>query len=132
MQYALKYKEIRKIFSLSQAELASISGTSRSVISQIEIGKFNPTLENIAAIHNNLQIPYSFFFDKNVNLNVNPIVNPIVNLIDQKGSNQIGSFLNEPTVHFRITEDRRDNILLVPIKARAGYLAGYGDPEYIE
>ena len=27
---------------------------------------------------------------------------------------------------------RQGNVLLVPVKAHAGYLAGYGDPEYIE
>jgi phage repressor protein C with HTH and peptisase S24 domain len=44
---------------------------------------------------------------------------------------------NEVKYHFgvprvvTVTETRQDNIVYVPIKARAGYLTGYGDPEYI-
>lgn len=31
-----------------------------------------------------------------------------------------------------VDNTRQENILFVPIKARAGYLLGYGDPEYIQ
>lgn len=65
--------------------------------------------------------------EKNVNLNVNPIVNLIgqKELFDQAKKEVSG-------LHPGITGPRRENIMLVPVKARAGYLAGYGDREYIE
>src|SRR6202008_3862673 len=31
-----------------------------------------------------------------------------------------------------VEPDGNENILYVPVKARAGYLLGYGDPEFIE
>lgn len=52
--------------------------------------------------------------------NVDLIVDPIVDLIPK----------NDPDL--LIKGQKRGSIILVPVKARAGYLSGYGDPEYIE
>src|SRR5690606_12945511 len=30
-----------------------------------------------------------------------------------------------------VSPDNEDNVEMVPVRAKAGYLAGYGDPEYI-
>jgi transcriptional regulator with XRE-family HTH domain len=128
MDYALKYKELRKNKGLSQEEFAILSGTSRSIISQIEIGKLKPSLENIASVVRNLKIPYAYFFEDDIGLNVHLNVHPNVHLIDQKEQLTVNDSLNEAGESYA----RRGNVLLVPVKAQAGYLAGYGDPEYIE
>lgn len=62
--------------------------------------------------------------EENVQVNVQPNVQPI----DKKRPSQKNDLLNEAGEGYA----RRGSVLLVPVKARAGYLAGYGDPEYIE
>jgi transcriptional regulator with XRE-family HTH domain len=124
LDYAKKYRELRHQLGLSQAKFAIKSGTSRSIISQIEIGKLKPSLENIATVVKTFSLSYSYFFDENVNLNVNPIVN----LIPKKDRLNERDVLNES----QEAGYGKRGILLVPVKAQAGYLAGYGDPEYIE
>jgi len=58
-----------------------------------------------------------------------PNVAPIIAPNDKKEPHQIT--ITTPKV---ITVDfqKRENIVFVPVKAAAGYLNGYGDPEYIE
>ena len=133
MSYALKYKELRKNAGLSQEEFAIISGTSRSVISQIEIGKLKPSLENIAMLAKNLKIPYSYFFEEDVKVNDKKAFNGKMPLPLKEQFDKYDEVQDEiKGLHFRITGSRRENIILVPVKARAGYLAGYGDQEWIE
>ena len=50
VDYALKIKELRKHLKLTQKKFAEDLGVSRSIISQIEIAKFNPTLEMIEGV----------------------------------------------------------------------------------
>lgn len=54
------------------------------------------------------------------NKNVHLIVHPNVHLIPK----------NDPDL--LIKGPKRGSIILVPVKARAGYLSGYGDPEFID
>lgn len=65
--------------------------------------------------------------EKNVHLNVHPNVY----LIDKKSHLDLTDEKNS-RLHFQITGTRRKKIILVPVKAQAGYLAGYGDQEWIE
>lgn len=55
---------------------------------------------------------------------------PKGDLIDKIHDQISKDAVNDPG-HFDIT-GRKAKVLLVPVKARAGYLAGYGDPEYYE
>jgi phage repressor protein C with HTH and peptisase S24 domain len=62
----------------------------------------------------------------------NPHLNPHLNPHPKdKIHDQIGKDVVNDPGHFDITS-RKAKVLLVPVKARAGYLAGYGDPEYYE
>ncbi len=66
---SLKIKELRKHLRLTQDQFAADLSVSRSIISQIEIGKFKPTLEllnDIARIYN---IDANYFFNENFALN---------------------------------------------------------------
>lgn len=70
IDYALKIKELRKFLSLTQEQLGENIGASRSIISQIEIGKFKPTLEMIYEIARLYSINPSFFFKENFPLSI--------------------------------------------------------------
>jgi phage repressor protein C with HTH and peptisase S24 domain len=58
-----------------------------------------------------------------------PIVAPNIAPNEIKERNQI--LITTPKVVI-LDSHKRENILFVPVKAAAGYLNGYGDPEYIE
>jgi putative transcriptional regulator len=72
IDYALKIKELRKFLSLTQEQLGENIGASRSIISQIEIGKFKPTLEMISEIARLYSINPSYFFKENFPLSKDP------------------------------------------------------------
>ena len=63
IDYALKIKELRKYLSLTQEQFAKDLGVSRSIVSQIEIGKFKPTLETLTDIARLYNIDANYFFN---------------------------------------------------------------------
>jgi transcriptional regulator with XRE-family HTH domain len=64
----LKLKKLRKLFGITQEELSKNVDVDRSIISQVEIGKFNLTSENIKKIARYYHIPYDYFFEDDFNL----------------------------------------------------------------
>lgn len=50
MKFGQKFQKLRKEASISQEELAALSGVSRGVIQQIEKGKGNPELDSLLAL----------------------------------------------------------------------------------
>jgi transcriptional regulator with XRE-family HTH domain len=63
VDYALKIKELRRYLSLTQEQLSADTGISRSRISQIEIGKFKPTLDSLTNIARIYNIDVNYFFN---------------------------------------------------------------------
>lgn len=91
MSYGRKFKEVRRAHLLSQEEFAKKLGISRSVLSQIEIDKINPTIETIkkmAAVYD-ISLNYLMRDEKDVgdimaagndvNLNKNRLREKIIN-----------------------------------------------------
>lgn len=106
-------KALRLEKGLSQEEFGVSVDLSRSAISQIESGQIYPSLETIDRIVKH----YSTNWDL-LTGNAKPTkteglreVRTVVTTVDNSG---------------------KDNIVLVPIKAQAGYLIGAQDHEYIE
>jgi transcriptional regulator with XRE-family HTH domain len=108
-------KALRLEKGLSQEEFGTPVNLSRSAVSQIESGIMYPSLESIDKIVKY----YSTSWDSLVGNpkrqkppeTIAPTVRTLVTTIDKSG---------------------KDNIVLVPIKAQAGYLQGAQQPEYIE
>jgi len=65
LDYSLKIKDLRKHLSLTQDQFAADLSVSRSIISQIEIGKFKPTLELLNDIARKYNIDANYFFNEN-------------------------------------------------------------------
>lgn len=110
-----RVKTLRTEKALSQAEFGAPVGLSRSAVSQIEGGLTYPSLESIDKIVKHYSISWESlmagtkkqkYAEKRV-----PQVRTLVTTVDQSG---------------------KDNIVLVPVKAQAGYLLGAEQPEYIE
>jgi transcriptional regulator with XRE-family HTH domain len=108
-------KSLRLEKGLSQEEFGAPVDLSRSAVSQIESGQMYPSLESIDKIVKY----YSTSWD---------------NLVGHAKGKKLAEMAVAPIRTLVTTVDKtgRDNIVLVPIKAQAGYLQGAQQPEYIE
>jgi len=108
-------KALRLEKGLSQEEFGAPVNLSRSAVSQIESGQMYPSLESIDKIVKHYSTSW----------------NNIVGIAkDQKVAESEVS--PSRTLVTTVDSSGRDNIVLVPIKAQAGYLQGSQQPEYIE
>lgn len=117
----LKY--LRKKINLTQEQMAAEAGIKRSLLGAYEEGRADPRISNL--------LKFADIFQ----MSVDQLVGQDLRAAQGKGS-QVGNG-QKPADRLRvlsITVDKhdRENIELVPQKAAAGYLNGYGDPEYLE
>lgn len=117
----LKY--LRKKINLTQEQMANEIGIKRSLLGAYEEGRADPRISNL--------LKFSEIFKMSIDQLVGQ------DLTGTNGHNLAGVQGQKPSDRLRvlsITVDKQDreNIELVPQKAAAGYLNGYGDPEYLE
>ncbi len=106
-------KALRSEKGLSQEEFGVHVDLSRSAISQIESGQIYPSLETIDKIVKH----YSTTWD-HLTGNAKPI--------------KAGGLREVHSVVTTVDNSGKDNIVMVPVKAQAGYLVGSHQQEYIE
>ncbi|MEM7368573.1 MAG: LexA family transcriptional regulator [Bacteroidota bacterium] len=120
-------KFLRKMKGLTQQELANHLGIRRSSIGAYEECRATPKYETLEKI--------SDFFRVSIDMLVKEDISQYSEE-DLAGSGGKGSFDIEGrklrVLPITIDSDGRENIELVHLKASAGYLNGYADPEYIE
>lgn len=124
-----KLKTARLLIGKSQVDAAQESGLSQRDISLLENDKkeFIPT-EYIQYLNKSgIDVNSIYKVDDNVHLNAH--LNAHLN---DKKEHYYPVNKKETDTKYRGLTSRRGNIILVPVKARAGYLAGYGDQEYYE
>lgn len=139
-------QSLRKEKGLNQDELATSLGISRATVSDYERGRSQPDLDTLLktatffgiSVDQLLGSVHPFQEEKaekkrkNVHLNVHPTVHPTDNLNGSTDVNErmMAMYNRVPAV---VTVDRsgNDSITYVPLRARAGYLAGFQDPEFI-
>jgi len=133
-------KRLKLIKPYKQAELAGFIGVTVSTWSNYEIGKTEPSLDDLVKISKFFGIPVDDLLTEG-NL-FKEIANP---KIEEKGKGK-GNLRGKPNevkeVKYAygnrmpkvVTVDSSgaDNVVLVPVRARAGYLAGHEDPEFIQ
>lgn len=147
--FANNLKLLRQKSKLKQAEIGEIAGISASNWSNYEVGKAEPDLETIVKIADVLKVSVDGLLRSDLSLiagnliDGNLILSKPESKTIEKGNvkgNLTGNLkvFSEPELVYSrmpkvVTVDSlgRDNVVLVPIKARAGYLAGYGDAEYL-
>ncbi|QCE43312.1 XRE family transcriptional regulator [Psychroserpens sp. NJDZ02] len=119
MNYISKnIKHLRSLKKLSQEGIAEELDVTRSRIGSYEENRSAPTIEFLIAFSDYFKIPIDILLRNDLT----------------KAKDFSFIELNNQRVLFPITvDDDNENLIeVVPVKASAGYLAGYDDPEYIE
>lgn len=111
-------RHLRHLKGLTQETLADNLKVTRSRISSYEEGRSAPTIEMLIIISDYFKLPIDILLRNDLT----------------KATDSSFIEVGNQRVLFPITVDNDNNNLIevVPIKASAGYLAGYDDPEYIE
>lgn len=136
--------QLREAKGETQTEAALALGLSRSTYANYEAGLNSPKIDVIMQILGHFGVSFEQLTstkapDVHLNemgddggntYNVLPKVLPSVHPKAQKWPDEPGIHQGMPAV---VTVDQagRDNVVYVPVKARAGYLLGYGDTEFI-
>lgn len=115
---AKNIRHLRKLKGLTQEALSEDLKVTRSRISSYEENRSAPTIEMLIKLADYFKVPIDILLRND--------------LSKAKDSSFIE--IGNQRVLFPITvdEDNENLIEIVPVKASAGYLAGYDDPEYIE
>lgn len=111
----LKY--LRKKKKLTQQQFADELGIKRASVGAYEEGRAEPKydlLDKIAQFYG---------------LSMDELIKDIIN--DQWKPASKASASNVRVLALTMDREEKENIELVPIKASAGYMNGYGDPEYV-
>ena len=111
-------RHLRRLKGLTQEVLAEDLNVTRSRISSYEENRSAPTIEMLIKLSDYFKVPIDILLRND--------------LTKAKDSSFIE--IGNQRVLFPIAvDDNNDNLIeIVPVKASAGYLAGYDDPEYIE
>jgi transcriptional regulator with XRE-family HTH domain len=122
---SLNLKHLRKAKSLTQEEFANKIGVKRSIIGSYEEGRAEPKLSTIQTI--------AYYFQ----LTVDDLINVDLSKEHKKSKgNETSKDIEGWGLRILpIIVDRNEDtefITLVPVKAAAGYLNGYSDPEFVE
>jgi transcriptional regulator with XRE-family HTH domain len=115
---ASNLKFLRKKHSLTQQQFADLMVIKRASVGAYEEDRAEPKYELLKKIAEY----YSLSMDELVN-----------DVIDEKWKPVAKSnSSNLRVLSVTVDADDKENIELVPVKASAGYLNGYGDPEYVK
>lgn len=115
---AKNIRHLRRLKGLTQEVLSEDLSVTRSRISSYEENRSAPTIDMLIKLSDYFKVPIDILLRND--------------LTKAKDSSFIE--IGNQRVLFPITVDDDNNNLIevVPVKASAGYLAGYDDPEYIE
>lgn len=120
-------KLLRKRKKLSQEEIAGTLGFTRSTYSGYENGVAQPNIDNLIALSKYHTIP----IDELVKKDFEQLSEADWQRIDQ------GMYTDVKGMKLRVlttlvNEENEELIEMIPLKASAGYAAGYADPDYLK
>jgi len=133
-----RIKAIRIESGKSQEDFALSIGLKRGNYAQIELGKQKPTLETITTIVRIYNKSYGYVIEGGNDIIEDSSARSLTVIVGEKNTPKTtpNNTPNEVRILTPqiITVDREgnENILWVPVRARAGYLLGFGDREFIQ
>jgi transcriptional regulator with XRE-family HTH domain len=110
-------KFLRKKKGLTQQQFADTLDIKRSLVGAYEENRAEPKYELLKKI--------ALFFE----LSVDDFINEAID--DKWAPKPKGNPANLRVLSISVDKDDNENIELVPMKASAGYMNGYADPEYV-
>lgn len=134
---------LRRKKGFKQAEIAEKVGIKPATWSDYERGKTEPNFSVLKKISELFEVGTDVLLGNSVK-NVQVIGSPWINKNEAKSTakstGNSTANVREPEIQalnripkvVTVAEDGKDNVVMVPLRARAGYLAGYEDPEYIQ
>lgn len=127
MYFAANLKLLRTRKGISQEEMAGNLEVTRSSLSGYENGSAEPNYSTLIRISNFMGVS----IDKMLKLELSSLGEMQLSEIESGYDIDLGG--NKLRVlATTVNNDDVENIELVPEKARAGYMAGYSDPDYIK
>src|ERR1043166_8740766 len=125
--WSTNLRHLRNRKGWSQDDLAEKLGITRSKLNAHENGKtVNPTAEDLIA--------FSGFFRMSIDTLLKVDLRRLSELRLhelESGNDPFATGTKIRVLATTVDRDNRENIEYVPVKAKAGYLAGHTDPEYI-
>jgi len=112
----LKY--LRKKNGQTQQQFADLMGIKRSLVGAYEEDRAEPKYELLKRIAENFELTIDEFINENINDKWKP-------KLKSQGSNL-------RILSISVDASDNENIEMVPVKASAGYLNGFSDPQYIK
>ena len=122
MHLASNLKYLRKKSGKTQDALSAEVKIGRTTIANYEAGISEPNVDTLLTFANYFGIPVDDLLSKNMEQGYAP---------PAKSAGLAGAYNNIPKI-ITVDNSGNDNIIYVPVKARAGYLSGYGDAEFME
>jgi len=110
-------KFLRKKKALTQQQFADAVGIKRSLVGAYEEDRADPKYDLLKKI--------ALYFDVTIDAFINETIN------EKWTPKPTGNQANLRVLSISVDKDENENIELVPMKASAGYLNGYADPEYV-
>jgi len=123
---AANLKFLRKLKNWTQNDLAETLEIKRSLVGAYEEGRARPTYEVLVA----LSKTFKYSIDDLVTKDLQQMEK--VPLFNKQQLDDDISGKNLRVLAITVDKTDKENIELVPVKAAAGYLAGYADPTYIK
>lgn len=117
--FSSNLKYLRKTKGLTQGDFALKIGINRPKVGSYEEGRAEPNLETLQNISHYFKVKIDDLLEKDLSQ---------VKRIDTKDFE--GNDLRVLPIVVNVAQEEK--ISLVPLKAAAGYLNGYADPEYVE
>lgn len=110
-------KSLRKKNGLTQQQFADAMEIKRSLIGAYEEDRAEPKYELLKKIADYFEVTMDEFINEKIT--------------DTWKSKPKGDPANIRVLSISVDKDDKENIELVPVKASAGYLNGYADPEFV-
>jgi transcriptional regulator with XRE-family HTH domain len=138
MNLAGNLKYLRKKSGKTQDALSSELNIGRTTIANYEAGISEPNVETLLTLAKYFGVSMDALLSKNVEDVIKSGEKDIMlrSAMTKKDAPAFSispgeSYSSIPKI-ITVDSSGNDNIIYVPVKARAGYLLGYGDPEYME
>jgi transcriptional regulator with XRE-family HTH domain len=127
MYLGVNLKFLRNRLKKSQDDMAAILGVKRSTINSYENGvALTPPLDLLIKMSNY----FHFSLDALIRIDLSKVSEFSLGEMERGFTKDIEG-RNLRILYSTVDSEQRENIELVPVKSKAGYTAGYNDPEYI-